>query len=306
YVLAAVELTPFSVVSFDATQQLIFVKAMSAITGMPEVEVEIVSVVATEKVDLRRQPTSLDVSRRQPTPLDGKSTKGSNSFGEFDSSARRFAGTGVGGAPSGSRDHDEELRTRAAVGHEDEGGHAEIGHEAGSGHESGRRAVFEDRIDVTFKVFSNSSQALVDIQDALTAVLSREGALGEEFVKLGLYGISTRMILAPEAFSADGAKVFPVEVVDADASIVGGVVGGVYPMEVVDAAASIVGGVVGGVLAIALLSACYVAHARAKRREMIKVGTENEEDVLFAIGVEDNHEMAVDASMPWTAERILE
>lgn len=42
-------------------------------------------------------------------------------------------------------------------------------------------------------------------------------------------------------------------------------------MEVVDAAASIVGGVVGGVLAIALLSACYVAHARAKRREMIKV-----------------------------------
>jgi hypothetical protein len=60
----------------------------------------------------------------------------------------------VDDALPGSRDHDAELRARAADGHEGEGGHAEIGHEAGSGHADGRlRAVFADRIDVTFKVW---------------------------------------------------------------------------------------------------------------------------------------------------------
>ena len=44
-------------------------------------------------------------------------------------------------------------------------------------------------------------------------------------------------------------------------------------------------------------------HAPPCRRQ---VGAEHADDVLFAIGVEEGREAAVDASMPWTAEKILE
>ena len=113
---------------------------------------EIVSVSATEMVDLRRQPSSFDAETAQVHVSNEVLREVTSSVDV--STVRRFAGTGVDDALPGSRDHDAELRARAADGHEGDVGHVEIGHEARSGHADGRlRAVFADRIDVTFKVW---------------------------------------------------------------------------------------------------------------------------------------------------------
>ena len=56
FVLAAVELMPFSVASFDATQQQLFIAALALLAGVDASAVEIVSVQQTEKIDLRRAP----------------------------------------------------------------------------------------------------------------------------------------------------------------------------------------------------------------------------------------------------------
>jgi len=128
-----------------------------------------------------------------------------------------------------------------------------------------------------------TEEEALEVRELLEVMLLLDGELARELALDGLLIEGSLLLEGPTAYSADGQELFqPVTR---------------------DNTAGIVGAVVGVLLAIACGFGCYVSWWKARKRALIQ--SEDEDDLMWAIGVEYPKD-DVDAALPWMAEKVLD
>lgn len=148
-----------------------------------------------------------------------------------------------------------------------------------------RRRLLADPegLAVAFHVECATEEEALEVRELLEVMLLLDGELARELALDGLLIEGSLLLEGPTAYSADGQELFqPVTR---------------------DNTAGIVGAVVGVLLAIACGFGCYVSWWKARKRALIQ--SEDEDDLMWAIGVEYPKD-DVDAALPWMAEKVLD
>ena len=266
YVQAAVQLTRYSVFTFTTTEQTLFVNTLAKYLGVPNTEVEIVSVKDVTIVFRNEVRRVLSGPEKSAAP-------------SFSLEASR----GLFSAPPGQALLRQTMQDAALS---QPNLPLTVGDDVESAAGAQRRQREEPGIDIRFRVFSNNTEDLFRIKEDLTALLKREGALAEKLNDEGLSNLKAVMAEAPEVYTPSGG-ILP-------------------PIQKFDPSGAIAGSLVGAFLLFACTVGCYTMWFRARKRALIRAETDVDAmNLLYALGIEDP-KVDIDAAMPWTAEKMLE